>query len=204
MNKVLIDGPDNADHRVLLAHGAGAGMEHEVMRRLAEGLADAEIQVIRFEFPYMQKTRDDGRKRPPDREPVLLACWREMAAEFAHPGLFLAGKSMGGRMASLVADELAPEGLVLLGFPFHPPGKPERFRGQHLATIVTPTLLVQGERDTFGNREAVAGYDLAEGVETLWVNDGDHSFSPRKASGFTLERNLATVVAGMRRFVLAR
>ena len=204
MSKVLKNGSDDAGHRVLLAHGAGAGMTHEVLETLASGLGDEQIQVIRFEFPYMQKTRDDGRRRPPDREPVLLACWRELAAEFAHPRLFLAGKSMGGRMASLVADELSPRGLILLGFPFHPPGKPERFRGQHLASIATPTLLVQGERDSFGNRAAVAGYDLAEGVETLWIKDGDHGFSPRKSSGTSLAQNLATIVAGMRRFVLAR
>jgi uncharacterized protein len=204
MSHVLINGADDAPNRVLLTHGAGAGMEHSVMNSLALGLADEQIQVIRFEFPFMQKTRADGRKRPPDREPALLDCWREMAAEFAHPRLFLAGKSMGGRMASLVADELAPTGLILLGFPFTPPGKPDRFRGQHLATLATPTLLVQGERDNFGNREAVAAYDLAPGVNTLWVKDGDHGFSPRKSSGTTLERNLAAIVAGMRRFVLAR
>ncbi|GHA24407.1 alpha/beta fold hydrolase [Oceanisphaera arctica] len=203
MSHVLINGADNAPNRVLLTHGAGAGMEHSVMNSLALGLADEQIQVIRFEFPFMQKTRADGRKRPPDREPALLNCWREMAAEFAHPRLFLAGKSMGGRMASLVADELAPAGLVLLGFPFTPPGKPDRFRGQHLATLATPTLLAQGERDNFGNRAAVAAYDLAPGVNTQWVKDGDHGFSPRKSSGTTLERNLAAIVAGMRRFVLA-
>jgi uncharacterized protein len=204
MSHVLINGADDAPNRVLLTHGAGAGMEHSVMNSLALGLSDEQIQVIRFEFPFMQKTRADGRKRPPDREPALLDCWREMAAEFAHPRLFLAGKSMGGRMASLVADELAPTGLILLGFPFTPPGKPDRFRGQHLATLATPTLLVQGERDNFGNREAVAAYDLAPGVNTLWVKDGDHGFSPRKSSGTTLERNLTAIVAGMRRFVLAR
>ncbi len=171
------------------------------MHTLARGLADEHIQVVRFEFPYMQKTRSDGRRRPPDREPVLLNCWRELAAEFTHPRLFLAGKSMGGRMASLVADELAPAGLILLGFPFHPPGKPERFRGQHLASIATPTLLLQGERDTFGNREAVAGYDLADTVQTGWITDGDHGFKPRKSSGATLEGNLAQVIERMRSFI---
>ncbi|WP_019933600.1 alpha/beta fold hydrolase [Oceanimonas smirnovii] len=198
---VLKDGPDHAAARVLLAHGAGAGMEHDVMHTLARGLADEHIQVVRFEFPYMQKTRSDGRRRPPDREPVLLNCWRELAAEFTHPRLFLAGKSMGGRMASLVADELAPAGLILLGFPFHPPGKPERFRGQHLASIATPTLLLQGERDTFGNREAVAGYDLADTVQTGWITDGDHGFKPRKSSGATLEGNLAQVIERIRSFI---
>ncbi|NHI00288.1 alpha/beta fold hydrolase [Oceanimonas sp. MB9] len=199
--KILKNGPDGAASRVLLAHGAGAGMEHAVMQTLAEGLACEDIQVLRFEFPYMQKTRADGRRRPPDREPVLLDCWRQLAGEFAHPRLFLAGKSMGGRMASLVADELAPAGLLLLGFPFHPPGKPDRFRGQHLATIGTPTLLLQGERDTFGNREAVAEYDLADTVITHWVTDGDHGFKPRKASGATLESNLAGVIERMRHFI---
>ncbi|GAA3536331.1 alpha/beta fold hydrolase [Zobellella aerophila] len=204
MTQILINGDAQAPNRVLLAHGAGAGMDHAVMVALAEGLGDEHIQVVRFEFPYMQKTREDGRKRPPDRESVLLAHWRALAAEFAHPRLFLAGKSMGGRMASLVADELAPKGLILLGFPFHPPGKPERFRGQHLATMATPTLLLQGERDTFGNRQDVANVDLAETVQPCWVNDGDHSFMPRKSSGFTQEQNLTAVVARMRSFILAQ
>ncbi|MCC4263135.1 alpha/beta fold hydrolase [Oceanimonas baumannii] len=199
--KVLKNGSDTACRRLLLAHGAGAGMEHDVMQTLAQGLACDDIQVIRFEFPYMQKTRADGRRRPPDREPVLLDCWRQVVAEFAHPGLFMAGKSMGGRMASLVADELQPAGLILLGFPFYPPGKPDRFRGQHLASITTPTLLLQGERDTFGDREAVAGYDLADTVQTSWITDGDHGFKPRKASGATLESNLACVIDNMRNFI---
>ncbi|MFD1007739.1 alpha/beta fold hydrolase [Oceanisphaera ostreae] len=204
MNHVLMNGADDAPNRVLLAHGAGAGMEHAVMTCLAEGLADEHIQVIRFEFPFMQKTRLDGRRRPPDREPALLTCWREVVAEFAHPRLFLAGKSMGGRMASLIADELTPAGLILLGFPFTPPNKPEKFRGQHLASLQTPSLLVQGERDNFGNKETILGYDLAPTIQTLWVKDGDHSFSPRKSSGTTLEHNLAAIVAGMRSFILAR
>lgn len=203
MSKVIINGAHDAPNRVLFAHGAGAGMEHADITCLAEGLADEQIQVIRFEFPFMQKTRADGRRRPPDREPALLTCWREVVAEFAHPRLFLAGKSMGGRMASLVADELTPAGLILLGFPFTPPNKPEKFRGQHLATLKTPSLLVQGERDNFGNKETILGYDLSPKIQTLWVKDGDHSFSPRKASGITLEHNLATIVAGMRSFILA-
>lgn len=204
MTSILTNGNEQADNRVLLAHGAGAGMEHAVMTALAEGLGGEQIQVIRFEFPYMQKTRQDGRRRPPDREPVLLAYWRELAAEFAHPRLFLAGKSMGGRMASLVADELSPKGLILLGFPFYPPGRPERFRGQHLASIATPTLLLQGERDTFGNRQAVANMDLAETVQPCWVPDGDHGFNPRKSSGRSLELNLSEMVARMRSFILAQ
>ena len=204
MSQVLIDGAADARHRVLLAHGAGAGMEHAVMAALAVGLADQHIQVVRFEFPFMQKSRLDGRRRPPDRAPVLLAHWQAMATEFAHPRLFLAGKSLGGRMASLVADELQPAGLIMLGFPFSPPKKPEQYRGAHLATLLTPSLLIQGERDAFGNKEALARYKLSANIETRWVTDGDHSFSPRKASGTTLDHNIAAIVAAMRSFILAR
>lgn len=208
MSRVLINGADDAPNRVLLAHGAGAGMEHAVMASLAEGLADEQIQVIRFEFPFMQKTRLDGRRRPPDRAPALLACWQEMVVEFAHPRLILAGKSLGGRMASLLVDELkdelSPAGLIMLGFPFTPPNKPQQYRGEHLVKLTTPSLLVQGERDAFGTKEAVLGYELSSNIETVWVTDGDHSFSPRKASGTTLEHNIAAIVAAMRSFILAR
>ncbi|WP_319781727.1 alpha/beta family hydrolase [Oceanisphaera sp. IT1-181] len=219
MKNVIINGADDAPNRVLLAHGAGAGMEHAVMASLAKGLADKHIQVIRFEFPFMQKTRLDGRRRPPDRAPALLACWQDMAAQFAHPRLFLAGKSLGGRMASLVVDKLradelrmneleaeepAAKGLILLGFPFTPPNKPEQFRGEHLANLMTPTLLIQGERDNFGNKAAVQNYDLSPQIQTMWVTDGDHSFSPRKASGTNLDQNLSAIVAAMRSFILER
>lgn len=219
MNNVIINGADNAPNRVLLAHGAGAGMEHAVMASLAIGLADEHIQVIRFEFPFMHKTRQDGRRRPPDRVPALLACWQDMAVQFAHPRLFLAGKSLGGRMASLMVDglkmdelaadplatdESAAKGLILLGFPFTPPNKPAQFRGEHLASLMTPTLLVQGERDNFGNKAAVQNYDLSSQIQTMWVTDGDHSFSPRKASGTNLEQNLSAIVAAMRSFILER
>lgn len=213
MTQVLINGASDAPNRVLLAHGAGAGMEHAVMASLAVGLADEQIQVVRFEFPFMQKTRLDGKRRPPDRAPALLACWREMAVEFAHPRLFLAGKSLGGRMASLMVDDLvinkepeqlSPMGLIMLGFPFVPPNKPEQFRGEHLANLRTPALLVQGERDAFGNRAAVESYALSSQIDTLWVRDGCHSFSPRKKSGTTLDNNLTAIIAAMRSFILAR
>lgn len=211
MTQVLIDGASDAPHRVLLAHGAGAGMEHAVMARLAQGLADDHIQVVRFEFPFMQKTRLDGKRRPPDRAPVLLAYWQQMMEQFAHPRLFLAGKSLGGRMASLLAADLASStprdnvslaGLIMLGFPFTPPKKPEQFRGQHLAHLTTPALLVQGERDAFGNRAALENYPLSAHIKVQWVTDGDHSFSPRKKSGTTLDNNLQDIITAMRSFIL--
>jgi predicted alpha/beta-hydrolase family hydrolase len=101
----------------------------------------------------------------------------------------IGGKSMGGRIASLVADEARVAGLVCLGYPFHPVGKPDRLRVEHLATIRTPTLIVQGQRDPFGDREEVAGYRLSPAVRVAWAEDGDHSFRPRKASGRTEQQN---------------
>jgi predicted alpha/beta-hydrolase family hydrolase len=103
--------------------------------------------------------------------------------------LFIGGKSMGGRIASLIADEAKVAGLVCLGYPFHPTGKPEQLRVEHLKSIRTPTLIVQGERDPFGTCDEVSKYKLSKRVRVHWLTDGDHSFKPRKASGRTLEEN---------------
>ncbi len=98
---------------------------------------------------------------------------------------------MGGRIASLAADDADVAGLVCLGYPFHPTGKPEQLRTEHLKTIKTPTLIVQGERDPFGDRQEVAGYKLSKRVRFHWLRDCDHSFKPRKSSGRTVEDNWA-------------
>ncbi len=124
MHEVIREGAVDAPVRILLAHGAGAGMEHAFLAELSRLLAGPDIEVVRFNFPYMSKRALDGKRRPPDRQPVLLDHWREMVREFAHPRLFLAGKSMGGRMAAEISDEIYCEmnaaGLLILGYPFHP------------------------------------------------------------------------------------
>ena len=132
---MLVNGPKNAEHSFIFAHGAGAGMDHEFMTQVAEGLADKGVQVFRFEFPYMLKRREDGKRRPPDRADKLLCAFRQQIATVPHHGkLFIGGKSMGGRMASLLAmeEDLDPDicGIICLGFPFHPPAKPEKFKGR--------------------------------------------------------------------------
>ena len=116
------------------------------------------------------------------------------------PGrLVLGSKSMGGRVASLIADELGVRGLVCLGYPFHPAGRPERTRTAHLAALATPALIVQGERDALGGRAEVAGYALSPSICLAWRADGDHSFKPRRASGHTehqaWEEGIAAVAA---------
>ncbi|MYA54490.1 MAG: hypothetical protein F4X89_13585, partial [Dehalococcoidia bacterium] len=114
----------------------------------------------------------------------------------------IGGKSMGGRIASMVAEEAGVAGVVCFGYPFHPPGKPERLRTAHLEAIATPVLILQGERDTFGRREEVAGYALSEQVRVHWLADGDHGLKPRKASGRTEAENLEEAAREAARFVL--
>lgn len=184
----LNTGPKDAPWRLCLAHGAGAPMDSDFMEGIAARLAERGVATARFEFPYMALRRLDGRRRPPDREPKLLAAWRAAVAELrgcapAGQRLAIGGKSMGGRMASLVADALHVDALICLGYPFHPPGKPDRLRTGRLETLQTPALIRQGERDPFGRREEVETYRLAPTVTVSWSPDGDHDLKPRKRSG---------------------
>ena len=185
----LIDGPDAAPLTVALAHGAGAPMDSPFMAAFAEGLAAAGYRTVRFEFPYMAKRRADGRSRPPDRTDTLLAAWRDVIAELGAERLVIGGKSLGGRMATMIADEAGVCGAVALGYPFHPPGKPDAARTDHLENLRTPTLILQGSRDPFGDVDDVAGYALSSVIRVHWLADGDHSFVPRKASGRTEVQN---------------
>ena len=205
MPEVIREGAVDAPVRILLAHGAGAGMDHAFLAELSRLLAGPDIEVVRFNFPYMSKRAQDGKRRPPDRQPVLLAHWREMVREFAHPRLFLAGKSMGGRMAAEISDEIYCEmnaaGLLILGYPFHPPARPDRWRGEVLKQIKTPTLLLQGERDTFGSRVELADFPFSSAVLVHWLTDGDHGFKPRKSSGLCEQDNLQQAASRIRQFV---
>ncbi|MDX1483938.1 MAG: alpha/beta family hydrolase [Alphaproteobacteria bacterium] len=200
-NSLLCDGPEDAPLTLALAHGAGAPMDHPFMETVARGVAAAGFRVVRFEFPYMARRRADGRKCPPDREPVLREAFAEVTDRLGRGRLVIGGKSMGGRIASMMADGLGVRGLVCLGYPFHAPGRPERVRADHLRDIKTPTLIVQGERDPFGTREEIAGYTLGRNVEVHLLPDGEHSFKPRKKSGHTEAGNLAEAVATVAAFL---
>ncbi len=199
---LIIDGPPDADMTVALAHGAGAGCDTPFMNIVAAGLAERGVRVARFEFDYMVKSRRDGKRRPPDRLDRLMACWREVVAEHGDGRLVVAGKSMGGRIASMIADDVGASGLVCLGYPFHPPRKPDQLRIDHLGAIQTPTLILQGERDALGAKDEVEGYPLAGSIRVVWLTDGDHGFRPRKSSGRTETENLEDAIAAMATFVL--
>jgi predicted alpha/beta-hydrolase family hydrolase len=199
----LFDGPADATLTVVLAHGAGAPMNTPFLSSVARGLAAGGYRVARFEFPYMRARRDTGRKGgAPDREPILRNSWKEAVEKLGGGGrLVIGGKSMGGRIASMVADEVGARGLVCLGYPFHPPGRPEKLRTKHLETLATPALVVQGTRDPFGTEEDVAGYRLSPAIRVVWLQDGDHSWKPRAASGRSEVQNMADAIAAIREFL---
>lgn len=198
----LFDGPEEAPLTLALAHGAGAPMDHPFLAAVARGVAGRGYRVARFEFPYMRARRDSGRRGRPDPQPVLEEAWREaVAALGGGEGLVVGGKSLGGRIASRVADEVGARGLVCLGYPFHPPGRPERLRTAHLRQLATPALIVQGTRDPFGTPEEVEGYDLSPAIRVVWLEDGDHSLKPRKKSGRTEAQNLDEAVAAVAAFL---
>ena len=192
---------------LILAHGAGAPMDSAWMNDMAARLAALGVNVLRFEFAYMAQRRVDGGKRPPNPAPKLLECWREVYAvvrRHVTGRVAIGGKSMGGRMASLLADELGVDALVCLGYPFYAVGKPQKPRVEHLAALKTRTLIVQGERDALGNREAVEGYALSPSIEVFWLVAGDHDLKPLKASGFTHEQHLASAAGKVAEFLQVR
>lgn len=199
----VCDGPADADRVLVLAHGAGQPPDSEFMQHMARGIAAGGVRVVRPWFPYMARAAAAGRRRPPDGEAKLLSALREVVAAEQGSGatLVIGGKSMGGRMAAMLADEVGAAGLVCLGYPFHPPGKPERTRLEALAALRTPALICQGERDPFGNRDDVAGYTLSPSVQLAWIPDGEHSFKPRKASGRIWVQNLQMAVATVQGFL---
>lgn len=197
----LSNGPERAATTMALAHGAGAGMDTPFMSAVADGLGARGLRVVRFEFPYMQTARAEGKRRPPDSARVLCSTWRDVIAALGAERLVIGGKSMGGRMASLVADDTGVLGLVCLGYPFHAPGKPEKLRIAHLETLRTPALILQGTRDRFGSRDEVERYPLSERIDVRWLEDGDHSFKPRVRSGRTHEQNLEAAVDAVAAFV---
>jgi uncharacterized protein len=177
----LTDGPEQASPTFLFAHGAGGAMDTSFMNIVAKALGERGIRVVRFEFPYMAARRTSGKRGgAPDRQPVLLDAFRRVVEEHGGGGnVIVGGKSMGGRMASMIADEVGARGLLVFGYPFHPPGKPQQLRTAHLEHLRTPSLILQGTRDIFGTRDDVAGYTLSPAIRIEWMEGGDHSLKGR-------------------------
>ena len=207
----LQTGPANAPARFLCAHGAGASMETPFLTAFAALLAERGIAALRFEFAYMAARRASqgaSRKPPPKAEHLVGEYRAALAAAGQGAPLVIGGKSMGGRVASLIADEAYAAGriagLVCLGYPFHPPGVPAKLRTAHLEVLGCPTLIVQGERDPFGPRaevEAIAEAGrLSPAIRYHWAGDGDHDLGPRGGSGFTRKGNIAAAADAVAAF----
>jgi hypothetical protein len=186
---------------IILAHGAGAGMDSSFMKEIAGALSANSLRVVRFEFLYMQEARKNHARGRPDPTKILEETWFQVIEQVGSArDLVIGGKSMGGRIASMVAESAGVRGLVCLGYPFHPTGRPDTLRVAHLETLKTRTLILQGTRDTLGSREDIAGYTLSPSIELRYLEDGDHSFKPRKSSGRTYEQNFEEAVQAITKF----
>ncbi|MFB0980245.1 MAG: alpha/beta hydrolase [Alteromonadaceae bacterium] len=189
---------------VIFAHGAGADKSHEFMENVSMALNDQDINVLRFNFPYMDIRLAEGNRRPPDRMPKLLKCFETVIDELDTTlPIFLAGKSMGGRVAATLARDKALNvlGVMCLGYPFHPQNKPEKLRLAPLQDTQKPMLILQGTRDAFGNEEEISSYEFSAQCHCIFFADGDHNLKPRVKSGFTHIEHVQEAVNEMVRFI---
>jgi predicted alpha/beta-hydrolase family hydrolase len=200
--------PEGGRAALVLAHGAGAPQTHPWMVRMAEALASRGLDVFTFNFLYAE-----ARRRVPDKSPLLEATWRAVAAavrarsEVARRRLFIGGKSMGGRIATHVAaepDAIADlAGVVLLGYPLHPPGRPDKLRAAHLARVTAPMLFVQGSRDAFGTPAELEPFVAplaSRGTRLFPIEGADHSLVLPRSRGLDLEQVMALVADEIARF----
>jgi uncharacterized protein len=210
MTTFLALGPTDARWTLLLAHGAGAAMDSAFLNTVCTMLAEQGVATLRFEFAYMAARRDGGKKRPPPKAELLMpeymAAVAEARAQTGTTPLFIGGKSMGGRVASMIADNLWRQqqqisGLVCLGYPFHAPNTPDKMRTLQLVSMTCPALIVQGTRDPFGTKAEVDALTLSPTIEFHWADDGDHDLGPRGASGFTRKGNLTAAAQAIGTFV---
>ena len=192
-------GPNASRATLVLAHGAGAAMDAPGMTALAESIARHNLRVLRFEFAYMAARRSGGSRKPPPRAEKLIPEYQSVLQSIETSGpVFIGGKSMGGRVASMIAGDAYGagqiKGLFCIGYPFHPPGKADNLRTAHLTDLKTPTLICQGARDPFGTFEEVPSYDLSPDITVRWFEDGDHDLKPRKRiSGFSHADHIETL-----------
>lgn len=211
--ELLINGPNDGPV-FMLAHGAGADMNSEFLTQIAQGLALNGIRVMRFNFPYMIKSAQDGKRRPPDRAPKLLAAYQDVIEKIVqqtNKPLVIGGKSMGGRMATMLTEQLGLNnnyilGTACIGFPFHAPKKDPKDRLDHLVDISKPMLIFQGTRDVMGNKEEVTEYQKQKRIDCAikihWLEDGDHDLKPRKASGLSHQQHINTIIEQLAEYVL--
>ncbi|MCW9082842.1 MAG: hypothetical protein OQK09_15140 [Colwellia sp.] len=211
----IVNSVENPIAQIIFAHGAGADMHHEFMAQITALLNQANINVLRFNFPYMDKRAETGKRYPPDRMPTLIDCYQSVITELVEQistepalPLFIGGKSMGSRVAATLAgdDNISAllHGVFCLGYPFHPAKKPENLRLAPLQNTSLPILIVQGERDTLGSALEISGYDTSSLCQYVFLTDGDHSLKPRVKSGFSHQQHLNSAAAAIVSFILEK
>lgn len=198
--------------QIIFAHGAGADMHHEFMEQVSGLLNKENINVLRFNFPFMDKRIELGKRYPPDRMPKLIDCYKHVIDNLSSMDnnqtmlpLFIGGKSMGSRVAATIAadDDIAKliKGVFCIGYPFHPTKKPEKLRLEPLQNTLKPVLILQGDRDTLGSQVEIAEYDLSPLCHTIFLPDGDHSLKPRVKSGYKHQQHIETAVKAIVKFI---
>lgn len=199
---------ENAKAMVIFAHGAGADMSSDYLETLVGLMNAKQLSVLRFNFPYMDKRKLDGKRRPPDRMPALVTCYQSvLAAIDTDLPVFIAGKSMGGRVAATLATDndlmtaLNISGVMCLGYPFHPIKKPEKLRLAPLQDTQLPVLILQGERDALGSALEIQSYQLSPHCQLHYFADGDHDLKPRVKSGYNLKQHQISAINKMSEFV---
>ena len=187
LTDVLINKAVTAKARLLLAHGAGAGASSDFMQQLSQQLAAFNIEVWRFNFAYMQRFIDTGKRSLPDKMPLLMQQFSQHVDNCPTDlPLFIGGKSMGGRVASMLSQHSKVNAVCVFGYPFHAP-KRLNWRTEHFATLASPLFIAQGERDSFGTKDELAAMQWPD-VTMHWLTDGDHDFKPRVKSGLTQQQ----------------
>tara|TARA_R110000787_G_scaffold132987_2_gene245243 strand:+ start:202 stop:867 length:666 start_codon:yes stop_codon:yes gene_type:complete len=193
---------------VIFAHGAGADMNHHYIEELVGLMNAKQLSVLRFNFPFMDKRKLDGKRRPPDRMPALVSCYQSVLAEVKTSlPIYIAGKSMGGRVAATLAGDKTLllrhkiRGVICLGYPFHPVKKPENLRLAPLQETQLPVLILQGQRDALGSEIEINSYEISPRCQLHYFNDGDHDLKPRVKSGDNLKQHQITAVNKMRSFI---
>jgi predicted alpha/beta-hydrolase family hydrolase len=198
--------------QIVFSHGAGADMHHEFMTKVSTLLNEANINVLRFNFPYMDKRIELGKRYPPDRMPKLIACYKRVINDLTVNSsnqvklpLFIGGKSMGSRVAATIAgdDDIAMliQGVFCIGYPFHPTKKPDKLRLEPLQNTQKSVLILQGDRDTLGSQTEIEQYEVSPLCHTVFLPDGDHSLKPRVKSGHTHQQHIETAVSAIVKFI---
>lgn len=195
---------EHAKALFIFAHGAGADKSSEFMEKFTLMLNEQNINVLRFNFNYMDKRLLDGKRYPPEKMDKLIACFGQVLANISSKlPVYLIGKSMGGRVAATLAEQALDniQGVVCLGYPFHPQKKPEKLRLTPLQNTQLPILILQGERDALGCKEEIANYQLSSKCRLVYLPDGDHDLKPRVKSGFTHQQHLTTAITEIVKFI---